>query len=266
MTVVMVSIAAATAGIKASDRLFTSNDPDAAKPCPVEMAFVESAEGGFCIDKFEASAGDNCPKAYPLNQADTRHNLDSNKCAPVSRKDAMPWVYISQNQAEAACSKAGKRLPTNKEWQAASLGTPDKDAGWGAEDCLVSGNWKSRPGLTGSAPTCKSNSGSYDMIGNVWEWTGETATNGTIGAVVLPAQGHVAETGSDGLPSKTSPTADVNYHNDFLWIKTAGTKGIARGGYWNNAEKAGSYATYIVTEPSSASEGVGFRCVRSARF
>jgi formylglycine-generating enzyme required for sulfatase activity len=235
-------------------------------PCPADMVLVEAEGGVLCLDRFESSAAESCPFADPASQGNTRENLNSIECAPISIAGRIPWRFISQDQAQEACAKAGKKLASNKEWQAGALGTPDKQSDWNGDDCQVAKNWNFQPGPAGSGKNCSSGAGAYDMIGNAWEWVREKAQDGKVGSEDSPERGYVAEMGSDGIPSKTDPqTPDENYYSDFFWIKKNGLRGVARGGYWGNNEQAGKYAAYIVSEPSFAGEGVGFRCSKSVR-
>ena len=113
----IVAVILVTIGIDASDhfdnmsesivgRIFGGNE----SLCPEDMVYIPSGEGGFCIDIYESSASENCPYANPLNQSETRSNLDLDGCKSISLKEALPWSFISQTQAQVACAKAGKRL------------------------------------------------------------------------------------------------------------------------------------------------------------
>ena len=227
------------------------------------MIFVPSPSGGFCLDKYENSPGEKCPFKNPQNQAETRENLNTPECKPVSVPNAIPWVFISKNQAEQACAKAGKRLPTNEEWYLASLGTPDKSADWGPGDCHVANNWNSQRGRTGSGNNCVSSFGAYDMIGNVWEWVKETVIEGKYENRILPEKGYVQSVDEKGLPLVTNlENSDPNYNEDFFWISQEGGRAIARGGYWENGKKGGIYAAYIVYLPSQFGPATGFRCAK----
>ncbi len=257
MVVVITSVV-----VKATDtKIFSSSDLDE-NGCPSNMVYVVAEYGGFCMDRYEVSLDESCPVINPESQLESKRNIDSVDCKPISEKEKKPWRYISQNQAQIACSKVGKRLPTNKEWNKAALGTPDILEKNGSDDCQINKNWDSQPGLTGDGLNCKSFSGVFDMIGNVWEWTSETVTDGKTGEVDLPEQGFVASVDDRGFPSETSNSGDENYYNDYFWIKNSGTRGVARGGYWDSKERAGVFSIYAVLEPSFVGSGVGFRCVK----
>jgi len=258
--ILIATTALVTAGIKASDSLLGS---DSGKQlCPPEMVFIPSSSGGFCIDKYEASAGNDCSNKNVLNQEDSRKNMRNTDCKPVSFAKRKPWVYISQTQAREACARVGKRLPTNKEWLSSSLGTPDKNSSWKSDDCQVAKNWKEQPGFTGSGENCVSSFGVFDMIGNVWEWTDETINNGKLNGDTLPKQGFVYEVNDNGIAIETNNKKNDNYNNDYFWIKNNGIRGIARGGYYSNEKEAGIYSAYLVSKPSYIGVGVGFRCVK----
>ena len=233
-------------------------------PCPQDMVFVDSENGGFCVDKYENSPGPGCPYQDSQNETESQINLDSPNCLPVSKEISTPWRNVSQSQAALACARAGKRLPSSKEWYQAALDTPDKDSNWNEQDCQVKSNWPSQPGLTGSGKDCVSSAGAYDMIGNVWEWVDGTIFDGQHEGHPLPEQGFVQGVDDEGLAYQTDLQEPApNYNQDYFWIKQQGTRGIARGGYWGNGSDAGVYSAYLVVPPSFSGTGVGFRCVKA---
>lgn len=267
----LIAVVLVTLGIDASDHYDNLSQSIIGRtlfgedtgPCTKDMVFVPSEKGGFCIDKYEASPGSECPEKTINNQSQTLVNINDVNCLPVSESGQMPWRFISQNQAAVACAKAGKRLPSDEEWYLASLGTPDKNEQWGKEDCQVAKNWPEQPGLSGSAKNCVSAYGAYDMIGNVWEWVKGEIKDGKFNGNKLPGDGYIKGVSSRGIPIETIvQEGDPNFNNDYLWIKNSGIRGMARGGYWDNDAEAGLYAMYLVSPTYFSGTGVGFRCAK----
>jgi formylglycine-generating enzyme required for sulfatase activity len=101
-------------------------------------------------------------------------------------KEEQPVVHISWNDAMAYCKWAGKRLPTEAEWEfAARGGLEGKNFVWGDEaptdEKTFANTWQGkfpaenlkRDGFEGLAPVgqyAPNGYGLYDMAGNVWEW------------------------------------------------------------------------------------------------
>lgn len=84
-----------------------------------------------------------------------------------------PASCVSCHEADAYARWAGKRLPTEAEWEFAAAGTDRRPFAWGeapASDkvaCFDMSHWGPTPVGT-RQPTAE---GIYDLAGNVWEWT-----------------------------------------------------------------------------------------------
>lgn len=93
--------------------------------------------------------------------------------------DDRPVCGASFYEAEAYCRFAGRRLPTEAEWERACLADSDEDDTsphpWGtAPPASELCNFDRRRGWTspvGGHPEGRSAFGCHDMLGNVWEWT-----------------------------------------------------------------------------------------------
>jgi formylglycine-generating enzyme len=113
-------------------------------------------------------------------------NLDDRQHHPV--------VHVAFDDVNAYASWAGRRLPTEAEWEYACRGGHEgRIYAWGNEprldDRLMANSWQGRfpylntgaDGWIGTSPVGSfepNDFGIVDMIGNVWEWTSDYYTAG----------------------------------------------------------------------------------------
>ena len=207
---------------------------------PRHEVFLDS----FLIDQFEVTNGryiefvKSTGHRVPQNPTNPMRNLwqgDSITESLVER----PVINVDWFDADAYCKWAGKRLPTEAEWEKAAKGTSDRRFVWGnveptAKHLNYNQRWIGEKTLmpVGSYEAGKSPYGAYDMAGNVWEWVNDW----------YDARYY------EKSPSKNPPGPQE------------GTKKVIRGAGWQNETPTVRIFTRVESDPTMRNESTGFRC------
>ncbi|OFX40572.1 MAG: hypothetical protein A2X03_13155, partial [Bacteroidetes bacterium GWA2_40_15] len=128
---------------------------------------------------------------------------------PAGKEDH-PVVYVDLIDARAYAIWAGKRLPSEEEWQIAAQGPDGLMYPWGneMEDNRCNRNTNGVTTAVKAFPQGVSAYGCYDMCGNTWELTGNEYSDGRTRFVILKGGSCFKAGGSvwymDGGPQKNS--------------------------------------------------------------
>lgn len=195
----------------------------------------------FFIDKFEVTTSLYRSFMNKSGRARPRFWTDT---IPVSQGEK-PVVGVTWKAAQAYCGWAGKRLPTEAEWEKAARGTDGRLYPWGNEaptkrhanfdKCC---DFQDYGVLTnvGSLRAGSSPYGAYDMAGNVWEWVADWYDENYYG--VSP----------DRNPKGPSQ----------------GKYKVIRGGSWDDESRFLRASDRYVRDPWDGFNFIGFRCAQDA--
>jgi formylglycine-generating enzyme required for sulfatase activity len=197
----------------------------------------------FWMDKYEVTAARYASFLQATGHKSPAYWNEVN----LGRQSDRPVVGVDWHDAEAYCRWAGKRLPTEAEWEKAARGPTGYLYPWGNEEpSPVLANydsdgqrvWKGYATLApvGSYEGGQSPYGIYDMAGNVWEW--------------------VADWYDDGYYA-TSP--DRNPKGP-----SSGWRKVVRGGSWYTIAPHVRSTYRLRHMPSHQTSLIGFRCSKDA--
>lgn len=193
----------------------------------------------------------NAPWWLPVDNASWRQpeGIDSD----IKQRMSHPVVHVSWNDAVAYCKWAGKRLPTEGEWEyACRAGLKDRLFPWGNNPMPHGEHWMNiwqgvfpanntlDDGYAGTGPVDIYNPnkfGLYNMVGNAWEWVSDWWT--------------VHHSKKDQKDPKGPPT---------------GSEKVKKGGsYMCHKDYCYRYRCGARSQntPDSSAHNLGFRCAKS---
>ena len=223
---------------------------------PVRTIYLDA----FYIDRYEVTNAEykQFVDANPLWQKDRipseYHDGDYLKHwegnnYPES-KENHPVVYISWYAAMAYAAWAGKRLPTESEWEkAARGGLVEKAYPWGDSIDPSKANYSAEIEDTTPVGNYPANAyGLYDMVGNAWEWCLDRYETDFYDRSLL-----------------RNPVAGESLTEITETFLTVHSPRVLRGGYWNNPAVFVRVADRYKQYPGSTHRGSGFRCVIGPR-
>ena len=231
-----------------------SNENDAENDeKPMHTVYVDA----FYIDKYEVTNAQykefidanpqwqkgRIPRKY--HDGDYLKHWKGNNYPPS--KGNHPVVYVSWYAAMAYAQWAGKRLPTEAEWEkAARGGLAGKKYTWGNLFDSSKANYGENIGDTTAVGIYPANGyGLYDMTGNVWEWCLDE----------YEANFYSISLGHNPL---TGGTVN-NILSDFTNVKSVR---VLRGGSWVSNIKFVRVSDRTRFTPKITNKARGFRCVK----
>jgi formylglycine-generating enzyme required for sulfatase activity len=206
----------------------------------------------FHIDKYETSN-----KHYGEFIKATGHPSPAYWDDHKRNQPNQPVSGVNWHDANAYCSWANKRLPTEAEWEKAARGPEGYKYPWGNELNSSNANFGRQKEFTAdvdSYPNGKSPYGAHNMAGNVFEWVQDWYDP------------HYYKDSKHSLnPTGPKEGAFLSDTGTYLDRIAVGKKRVIRGGSWYAPGATVTTTHRFWNDPMNNSYGVGlgFRCARS---
>lgn len=196
----------------------------------------------FYLDRYEITLGRFARFLRAAGNAPKPENWPESNLEQLAD---FPVIGVSWHDAEAYCRWAGRRLPTEAEWERAARGGDERKFPWGSEDPTAA---RSRFGIAdaravypdgvaavGSHPSGAAPREIFDLAGNAAEWV---------------ADWHAEGFNRDQVRNPRGPQT--------------GTAKVVRGGGWMDPAQRITTTKRMYLSPDQRMPDVGFRCARDA--
>jgi len=206
---------------------------------PRREIFVDS----FYMDRYEVNVGRYAAFLKATGNVKPPEEWDT---ADLQNGAELPVVGVDWHDADSYCRWAGKRLPTEAEWERAARGDDERKYPWGSDaptpEHATFGKpyqnpvYKDGVVRVGTHSKGMSPFGIYDLSGNVWEWV------------------------SDWY-AESFPRDDVRNPRG----PDNGTHKVMRGGGWYDPPDRITTTKRMYADPAQRDDEVGFRCASDAK-